>query len=163
MIERKYECLECALTWLVFHEKESEPVPPCPVCSAGKNLIVRTKKEPKLKVGKPMRKLAKEKRGMPMIGNPIYNKIGKEALKIAEAAGFSNFRDEGLREGDISAPPLTSLVAQVQDNMMGGGWNGNHTAMIPGARAADTGGNSTLSALQAGKVPDMMKTGQLLK
>lgn len=156
-VERDYKCLDCDWTWTqVCVKGDTSDIPECPNCQ-NKN---------RNRLDKPLQgeaiKTKVAKRGRPkknpniIPGMPAYSTRARSrklaanmAFEEAQKQGFSDMVDSGLREGDICAPKLTSMVAQVQDKVFKGGWTGG-TASAYTASATPSGGTQTMAALQSG-------------
>lgn len=158
-VERNYKCLDCDWAWNQICVKgDATDTPSCPNCKGvDKNRFIPAGKNEKIK-SKVAKKRPKD------IGidwdNPKINyrtqkqtnlkKAAGMAYEEAQKQGFTDMRDSGLRNGDICAPPLNSLVSTVQDKVFGGGWSGGTAPQYAGANPVDAGGKAALGALQGG-------------
>lgn len=158
-VERDYKCLDCDWAWTqVCIKGDPNDKPVCPNCQnieRGRLTTPSRGEEIKSKTGKKIPKRSGKiavKPGMPAYSPRAASR--KEAANLAfdeaQKQGFTDMKDSNLREGDLCAPPLTSLVSTVQDKVFHGGWTGGQSANYSGGPATDAGGASAMANLQSG-------------
>jgi hypothetical protein len=156
-VERDYKCLDCDWTWnQVCVKGDNADIPSCPNCAnINRQRFAAPGRHEEIKSKTGKRKPKKNPNVKP--GMPAYNPRGQRQKKAADMAfgeaqkqGFSDMRDSGLRNGDICAPPLNTLVSNVQDKIFGGGWSGGTAPAYSGAHPVDSGGGAAMGALQSG-------------
>lgn len=170
-VERDYKCLDCDWTWTQTTIKGAD-APACPNCrNIDRNRFVAPGSGEKIKT-KVRGKTPKKKEKVP--GMPAYNpkgQIAKQAAGLAydecQKQGFTDMIDHGLRNGDIAAPKLTSLVAQVQDNVFKGGWTGGTAPAYAGRSPVEHNGKEVMGEFQRGlagnQIPDLIKNAKRIE
>lgn len=156
-VERDYKCLDCDFAWTQTCVKgDASDKPCCPNCqNLDQHRFVKPARGDEIK--KHVAKKRPKKNPNITPGMPHYSPGGQRKVRAANMAfdeakkqGFTDMRDAGLREGDICAPPLNTLVSTVQDKVMGGGWTGGTASPYGGAVATDAGGKQAMGMLQGG-------------
>lgn len=156
-VERDYKCLDCDWAWTQTCVKgDAKDIPTCPNCqNVSKHRLAKPSRGEEIKTRTGKRQPKANPNVKP--GMPAYSPKGQRikaaanmAYDEAQKQGFTDMRDSGLRQGDICAPPLNSLVSHVQDNVFKSGWTGGGAPTHGAPVATDAGGRQAMNVLQSG-------------
>lgn len=173
-VERNYKCIDCDWSWSQV-TTEGAPMQGCPECHNVKtrdftvlpdHATVKSKKKigPKLPASKKKEKWNPAGGKAPSYSNGFMKKAAAYAFEEAQKQGATDMIDSGLREGDISAPPINNAVTHAMEKGFGmkNGWTGNEVPMNAVPSAGDNAGATAMRELQQGlqsnQLPDMLRS-----